>query len=598
MFEHVLTLKRVGCDADNFNRLEAKGNGTFVTVIDENGRIFGKVNVIDLLVVSLIVGLIPLVYGAFLLFRTPGPQLYAVTPPQLVLEETSSIRITGANLSTNLRVRIGGLNTESFLVESQTAAEVGLPENVTPGTYDVILLDEEFELGRLANALTIEPSPEMTISSFEPMYWLAGEPGSLRITGERLEPYLTARLEPHDNGTSITAVSFLLESDTKAEIKLPLLPDGSYDLVLTDAEGQEQARSTDAFTVIPGPSITSHGPCQGDPCLGDARAVQGSTEYLDIEGEHFESYMRVHFEPYLSIPNSVVYESPEPIIVYPPKSGVLTSSKARIALPELEPLTYTLVLSRPLEVRASAYDGSGPIDGPRELVRVQGLLTVVAPPEPEPVIDNVRITVRFVSQPGVQIVMSVGDQDTSVVEVGDTTNYLPNFPVDKFNTDRLAGFLEQAPEEMRQRVLEVLENLGVLSGLVAGRGGAAQQAAQASWADALAGDKEEQLRIIRILNFEDQRTRELPMAEIQSVGPRTTMPGSATVGLPFDSPGGPSYIAEQTVEVFDAVIEVPVTLTPRGWAYGEQYIKVGSLFQMETLSYAAQGWVTDMELVR
>ena len=32
-----------------------------MTVIDENGRIFGKVNLIDLLVVSALVGLIPCV---------------------------------------------------------------------------------------------------------------------------------------------------------------------------------------------------------------------------------------------------------------------------------------------------------------------------------------------------------------------------------------------------------------------------------------------------------------------------------------------------------------------------------------------------------
>jgi hypothetical protein len=75
------------------------------------------------------------------------------------------------------------------------------------------------------------------------------------------------------------------------------------------------------------------------------------------------------------------------------------------------------------------------------------------------------------------------------------------------------------------------------------------------------------------------------------------MSGSATVGLPFASPGGPSYITYQTVEVVEAVIDIPVTLTPRGWAYGEQYIKVGSLFRMETLAYAVQGWVIDMELL-
>ena len=119
-----------------------------MTVIDENGRIFGKVNLIDLLVVSALVGLIPLIYGAFLLFRTPDPQLQSVTPSQLVLEETRSIRIIGANLRTNLSVRIGTANSEAFLVESQTAAEVRLPDDLLPGTYDVVLFDQEIELGR------------------------------------------------------------------------------------------------------------------------------------------------------------------------------------------------------------------------------------------------------------------------------------------------------------------------------------------------------------------------------------------------------------------------------------------------------------------
>ena len=368
-------------------------------------------------------------------------------------------------------------------------------------------------------------------------------------------------------------------------------------MVLYDAQDVAQARAPDLFTVIPVPTITSPERCQGTPCLGGARVVQGEAEYLNITGEYFVPYVQALFEPYLSVPNSVVHESPEPIVMYPPKTGALTSSEARIKLPELDPFTYTLVLSRPLEARSPEYAGSGPIDRPRELVRIQGLLTVLAQPEPDPVNGNVRVAVRFVSQPGVQLIMSVGDQDISIFGIGDSTDYLPNFPVDEFNTDRIAEFLGQASEEMHQRVLKVLEDFGVLSGLVAGRGGAAQQVAQASWEAALAGDEKEQLRIIRILNFEDQTARELPVAEVQSVGPRRTMSGSATVGLPFSSPGGPSYITDQTVEVVEAVIDIPVTLTPRGWAYGEQYIKVGSLFQMETLAYAVRGWVIDMELL-
>jgi len=580
-----------------------------VTVVDENGRIFGKVNLIDLLVVSTLVGLIPLIYGAFLLFRTPDPQLQSVTPSQLILEETGSIRVIGANLRPNLRVRIGTVNTETFLVESQTAAEILLPEVLSPGTYDVVLFDEGLELDRLVNALTIEATPAMTINyDIQPAYWLTGEPGSLHMTGERLQPALLAKFEPNNNGDSINALAFLFESSTEAEIKVPFLPsvDGGYDLVLYDAEGQvEQARTAEPFIVISTPTIASPDCSQGTPCAGGERAVQGESEYIDIAGENLEPYMRAHFEPYLSVPNSVVYESPEPIIMYNAKTSALTTSKAHIRLPELDPGTYTLVLVRPVEARASEavearafeYAGSGPAEGPRELVRIQGLLTVLSQPEPDPVTKTVRITVRFVSRSDVQFGMSVGDQDTSVFASGDSTDYLPSFPVDDFDAERIQEFLGQAPEEMHQRALQVLEDFGVLSGLVAGRGASAQQAAQASWATALAGDKKEQMRIMQILNLEDQRALELPVAEVQSVGPRRTMPGAATVGLPLNSAGGPSYITDQIVEVFDAVIDVPVTLTRLGWAYGRQHVKVGAVFQMETLDYAAQGWVLNMEFL-
>ena len=577
-------------------------------VIDEEGRIFGKFNLVDVVIGVVLLGVIPIAYGASVLFRTPDPVIQSIEPNRVTVDSVGMLRLTGMYLSPSLRVVIGDRPAESFLVESQTSAEVRLPD-LSAGTYDVVLLAEgndgaELELTRLVSALVVESAPAMTISSIEPAYVLTGEPGSLRIHGERFQPYLTARFVPDNNGTAIAAQAFLVESPTEAEIKLPLLPAGAggtaplgYELVLYDAQDVAQARAPDLFTVTPVPTITSPERCQGTPCLGGARVVQGEAEYLNITGEYFDPYMQAHFEPYLSIPYSVVHESPEPIVMYPPKTGALTSTEARIKLPELDPFTYTLVLSRPLGARSPEYAGSGPIDGPRELVRIQGLLTVLAQPEPDPVNGNVRVAVRFVSQPGVQLIMSVGDQDTSIFGIGDSTDYLPNFPVDEFNTDRIAEFLGQAPEEMHQRVLKVLEDFGVLSGLVAGRGGAAQQVAQASWEAALAGDEKEQLRIMRILNFEDQTARELPVAEVQSVEPRRTMSGSATVGLPFASPGGPSYITDQTVEVVEAVIDIPVTLTPRGWAYGEQYIKVGSLFQMETLAYAVQGWVIDMELL-
>ncbi|HIM14506.1 MAG TPA: DUF4330 family protein, partial [Acidobacteria bacterium] len=314
-----------------------------MTVIDENGRIFGKVNLIDLLVVSTLVGLIPLIYGAFLLFRTPDPQLQSVTPSQLVLEETRSIRIIGANLRTNLRVRIGAANTEAFLVESQTAAEVRLPDDLLPGTYDVVLLDQEIELDRLPDALSIEALQQPNIDSLVPNRVLTGEPDTLQITGKNLRLDLEIRFLGSENNVITAAI--LVANPTQAEVKLSdNMPADTYDILLATLGGDVLYKWPEPFVVTPTP-VMEHPDCgrigfRGAPCAGGESAVQGETEYIDITGKDFEPYMQAHFEPYLSVPNSEVYESPEPIRTYGMTADVRSSLNARIKLPELLPGTY------------------------------------------------------------------------------------------------------------------------------------------------------------------------------------------------------------------------------------------------------------------
>ena len=555
-------------------------------MIDENGRIFGKVNLIDLLVVSALVGLIPLIYGAFLLFRTPDPQLQSVTPSQLVLEETRSIRIIGANLRTNLRVRIGTANTEAFLVESQTAAEVRLPAGLLPGTYDVVLLDQELELGRLPDALSIEALQQPNIDSLAPNLVLTGEPETLQITGKNLRLDLAMRFS--GSGNNVVTAAVLVANPTQAEVKLSdNMPAGTYDILLVRLDdGNVLYKWPEPFVVLPTPLLMEHPDCtQGTPCAGGERAVQGETEYIDITGKDFEPYMQAHFERYLSVPYSEVYESPEPIRTYGSAAGALTSPNARIKLPELLPGTYTLVLVKPGELRS--------LGEQRELLRVQGLLTVL----PHPGQRTARITVQFVVRPELQLLMNQGDTDTAVLETGSSEDYDPVFPVDVSDTVRIQAFLQHLPSEAVGRVLQVLEELGVASGLSSGARGDAGAKAKESWDSALAGNRSAQMQVMNILEAEQQRDYESVVAQVRSVGTRRTMSGMATVGLPIDGPS-PSSIAGQTIEVFDAVIDVPVTLTRVGWAYNNDHVRIGGTFDFQTAQYAVRGWVTDLEFVR
>ena len=53
-----------------------------MALVDEQGRLFGRVNLLDAILAVCILGLVPLAYGAYVLFRTPEPRLTAVDPPR------------------------------------------------------------------------------------------------------------------------------------------------------------------------------------------------------------------------------------------------------------------------------------------------------------------------------------------------------------------------------------------------------------------------------------------------------------------------------------------------------------------------------------
>ena len=44
-------------------------------IVDERGRVAGRINLIDAVAAVVIVVLVPVAYGAYLLFRTPQPKL-------------------------------------------------------------------------------------------------------------------------------------------------------------------------------------------------------------------------------------------------------------------------------------------------------------------------------------------------------------------------------------------------------------------------------------------------------------------------------------------------------------------------------------------
>jgi hypothetical protein len=127
-----------------------------MTVIDERGRLFGRLNAIDAIVAVFILLLIPLAYGAYVLFRPQAVRISSVEPNVVEQGVTPRIQFRGENFRPFLRAQFGNEQLHDFLVGTPSSAEATMPA-LPSGTYDFALYSEAQEIFRLPKAITVLP---------------------------------------------------------------------------------------------------------------------------------------------------------------------------------------------------------------------------------------------------------------------------------------------------------------------------------------------------------------------------------------------------------------------------------------------------------
>lgn len=121
--------------------------------IDDRGRLFGRLNIVDAAVLLVVALLIPMAYGAYLIFQ-PLPARIVALEPARIQEGTAEVKLRGEHLRPYLRVVIG-TQAATFLFADSSGGVLQLPA-LMPGVYDVVLLDEEAELARARGALVVD----------------------------------------------------------------------------------------------------------------------------------------------------------------------------------------------------------------------------------------------------------------------------------------------------------------------------------------------------------------------------------------------------------------------------------------------------------
>ena len=129
----------------------------WMAIVDERGRLFGRFNLLDAVLLVLFAGLVPLGYAAYALFREQPPRLVSVTPDRAPQSAELTLTLKGENLRPYMRVSAGTYQARDFVFKSTTEIEAPFAD-LPPGVYDIVLYDQAQERVRLPKALTVAPS--------------------------------------------------------------------------------------------------------------------------------------------------------------------------------------------------------------------------------------------------------------------------------------------------------------------------------------------------------------------------------------------------------------------------------------------------------
>jgi hypothetical protein len=153
-----------------------------VTLIDDRGRLFGRVNLVDAAVGLFVVVLIPVAYGTFLLFRPSSPRITSVERVPITMEErrlaggsrlSAKLKVRGSGFRPMLRASIDQAPALGFVFENPNSADVLVGETA-PGTHDLVIYDGVQEVARAPKAITIQAAAPARIRVVGTLFDLDG----------------------------------------------------------------------------------------------------------------------------------------------------------------------------------------------------------------------------------------------------------------------------------------------------------------------------------------------------------------------------------------------------------------------------------------
>lgn len=170
-----------------------------MSVIDKEGRVFGRVNIVDAGILLVILLILPIGYATFLLFRPERPSIDSVTRVEVGNEErrvsagtilTAKLKVKGSGFNPLLRARIGSVDAVGLVFETPNSVDV-IVGVVPPGKHDLVLYDGVQEVARAQGAVDVQTLEGPSVRAYG---WLTDLPPEF---ADGLKPgYGTAPMVP------------------------------------------------------------------------------------------------------------------------------------------------------------------------------------------------------------------------------------------------------------------------------------------------------------------------------------------------------------------------------------------------------------------
>lgn len=200
-----------------------------MSVIDNNGKLFGRINLIDAAMLAVIVVLLPIGYATYLLFRPERPVIESVTRVEVTNEErrvsggtvlTAKLKVKGSGFNPLLRARIDETEAVGLVFENPNSVDV-IVGVIPPGKHDLVLYDGVQEVARARGAVETQSSEGPSVRAYG---WLTDLPQALADSlkaGYASDPSVPGAYKVAAVGPVRPARARIAIGDATADLPLP-----------------------------------------------------------------------------------------------------------------------------------------------------------------------------------------------------------------------------------------------------------------------------------------------------------------------------------------------------------------------------------------